>query len=390
MSHNFLDAKVQELRDSGVFRKLKVIESPNDALEIIGGKEVINLCSNNYLGFANHPRLKKAAIAAIEKYGVGAGAVRTINGNSLLHEELDRRLAIFKGEESVHHFQSGLNCNMGAIAALVDDGDLIISDELNHASIIDGSRLSKAARKVFRHADMNHLEEVLKAERSKYKNVVVISDGVFSMDGDIVKLKDFVSISKKYDALTYIDDAHGSGVLGKHGRGTIDHFNMHGQVDLIVGTLSKAIGVIGGYIAGSHSLYDWINHRARPVLFSTALPPSCCAAIIEAVTILEESGEYSERLWSNARFFQRRLKEEGFDIGGTETPITPIIVGAEDKAMETAKLLFENGVYASAIVFPTVPRGTGRIRAMVNAAHTEEQLERAVQAFKKVRDQIKF
>lgn len=387
---DFLKSKVDDLKKDGVFRELNVLEGPNEALEIVNGREVINLCSNNYLGFANHPRLKRANIEAIEKYGVGAGAVRTINGNSDLHEELDRRLAQFKNEEYVHHFQSGLNCNMGAIAAITDENDLILSDELNHASIIDGMRLSKAARRVFRHADMDHLEEILKSERHKYQKVLVISDGVFSMDGDIVPLKDLVRIAKNYDALTYIDDAHGSGVLGKHGRGTIDHFDMHKQVDLIVGTLSKAIGVIGGYIAGSKSLYEWMNHRARPILFSTALPPGCVAAAIEALTMLEESDQYTQKLWDNTLFFQKEIQNAGFSIGKTQTPITPIHIGEEAKALEVSRKLFDKGIYASAIVFPTVPRGTARIRAMISAGHTKEQLKYVVDAFSKIRSELNF
>jgi len=387
---DFLKQKVEELKELGVFRTLKVVDSPNEATEIVNGQEVINLCSNNYLGFANHPRLKKASIIATEKYGVGAGAVRTINGNTVLHEELDRRLAQFKNEEAVHHFQSGLSCNIGSIQALMGDGDLILSDELNHASIIDGMRLSKAARKVFRHSDMNHLEELLKSEREKFNQVMIISDGVFSMDGDIALLPEIVALAKKYRTLTYIDDAHGSGVLGRNGRGTIDHFNLHHEVDFIVGTLSKAIGVIGGYIAGSKSMYEWLNHRARPILFSTALPPNCVAAIIEAITMLEESDQYTLKLWDNTKFFHNKIKELGFSIGNTETPITPIHIGEESKALEVSKKLFENGIYASPIVFPTVPKNTARIRCMISATHSKDQLDYVSKTFSKIRDELKF
>jgi glycine C-acetyltransferase len=387
---SFLKNKVLELKSTGVFRKLNIINSPNDALEIVNGKEVINLCSNNYLGFANHPRLKKAAIQAIEKFGVGAGAVRTINGNTILHEELDKKLAEFKGEEKVHHFQSGLNCNMGVISSIVDEGDLILSDELNHASIIDGSRLSKATRKIYKHSDMNNLEDILKQERHLYKNVLIISDGVFSMDGDIVKLPDLVSIAKKYNAITYIDDAHGSGVLGKNGRGTIDHFHLHKEVDIIVGTLSKAIGSIGGYVAGSEDMYDWINHRARPILFSTALPPACVAASLEAIKILQETDEYSNKLWENTKYFQKQMQNNGFDIGQTQTPITPIIIGEEAKALLVSKKLLENGIYASPIVFPTVAKNKARIRCMISSTHNKEQLDKVIQAFINVRKEISF
>jgi glycine C-acetyltransferase len=385
---DFLAEKVNALKSDGVFRKLNILQSPNDALEVVNGFEVINLCSNNYLGFANHPRLKEVAIKAIEKYGVGAGAVRTINGNTDLHEQLDLRLAKFKAEERVHHFQSGLNCNMGAICLIAEEGDLILSDELNHASIIDGTRLSKASKKVYKHCDMEHLESILKAERLKYKKVLIISDGVFSMDGNIAPLRDLVKIAKSYEALTYIDDAHGSGVLGKSGRGTIDHFNLHKKVDFIVGTLSKAIGSIGGYIAGSENFYDFLNHRARPLLFSTALPPASVAVSIEAISMLEESDEYSKKLWDNTKFFQNGLKDLGFSIGKTQTPITPIHVGDENKALEVAKFMFERGVYVSPIVFPTVPKGTARIRCMLNANHTSTQLQKVIDVFVEVRDKF--
>lgn len=384
---NIFKEKVENLKAEGIFRKLNILEGPNEAIETVnGGQYVINLCSNNYLGFANHPRLKKVAIEAIEKYGVGAGAVRTINGNTILHEELDKKIAQFKHEEAAHHFQSGLTCNSGAIQAISEEGDLILSDELNHASIIDGSRLSKADRKVYKTCNMQHLEEMLKMHRKNYKNVFIISDGVFSMDGNIAPLPEIVALAEQYECLTYIDDAHGSGVLGKNGRGTVDHFGLHGKVDLIVGTLSKAIGSIGGYIAGSKNMYEWLNHRARTVLFSTALPPASVACSIEAIKMLQESSEYTEKLWENARFFQNKLKENGFDIGKTQTPITPIQIGDEAKTMEFGKKLFQEGIYASPIIFPTVQKGTGRIRCMVSATHTKEQLEEVIRILNKVRD----
>lgn len=371
---NILKSRLDELKTTGVFRKLNILQSPNSAIEIVNGKEVINLCSNNYLGFANHPRLKAKAIEAIEKFGVGAGAVRTINGNTTLHELLDEKIAHFKHEEKAHHFQSGLNCNIGAIQAITEEGDLILSDELNHASIIDGVRLSKATKKVYRSCDVNHLEEMLKEHRGNYKNTFIITDGVFSMDGNIAPLPEIVELASKYNCLIYVDDAHGSGVLGKNGRGTVDHFNLHGKVDFIIGTLSKAIGSIGGYVAGSKETYEWLNHRARPLLFSTALPPASVAASIEAITILEETEEYTHKLWDNARFFQNQLKNQGFDIGKTQTPITPVMIGDEAKTMEVSRKLFENGVYVSPIVFPTVAKGKARIRFMVSASHTKEQL----------------
>lgn len=379
-------SKLTDLKNSGVYRVLKIAETANEAVQIINGKRVINCCSNNYLGFANHPRLKVAAIKAIEKYGVGSGAVRTINGNTTLHEELDKKIASFKHEKRAHHFQSGLTCNTGAIQAISEEGDLLLSDELNHASIIDGMRLSKAAKKVYKHCDVNHLEEMLKTHRKDYKNVFIVTDGVFSMDGDIAPLPQIVELAKKYECLTYVDDAHGSGVLGKNGRGTVDHFGLHGKVDLIVGTLSKAIGSVGGYIAGSNDMYEFLNHRARTILFSTSLPPASVAAAIEAFNILEETAEYSKKLWENTTFFQNKLRESGFEIAKTQTPITPILIGEEAKALETSKALFENGVYASAIVFPTVAKNTARIRCMVSSFHTKEQLEEVVNVFKKIRN----
>lgn len=381
---DFLKEKIQGLKDDGVYRKLPVLEGANDSEVILDGKKVINLSSNNYLGFANHPRLKKAAIEAIEKYGVGAGAVRTIVGNMDIHEELEKLLAEFKREEAAFIYQSGFNCNAGTIQAITEKGDLIISDELNHASIIDGSRLSKADKTIYKHSDIDHLEKVLKENRDKYNNILIITDGVFSMDGDIAKLPEIVELAEKYEAMTYVDDAHGSGVLGESGRGTVDHFNLHGRVDFSIGTLSKAIGVIGGYVAGSETMYEWLNHRARPVLFSTSLPPAAVGAIIEALRMLMESTEYTDRLWDNAKYFKSKLGTLGFDTGHSETPITPVIIGDEAKTMEFSRKLLENGVFVSGIVFPTVPRGTGRVRCMVTAGHTKEQLDRAVEVFEKV------
>lgn len=381
---NYLKEKIQGLKDDGVYRKLPVLQGPNEAEILLDGKRVINLSSNNYLGFANHPRLKKAAIEAVEKYGAGAGAVRTIIGNMDIHENLEKLLAEFKREEAAFLYQSGFNCNAGTIQAVTEKGDLIISDELNHASIIDGTRLSKADKAIFKHSDMDSLESILKEKRGKYKNVLIITDGVFSMDGDIAKLPEIVELAEKYEAMTYVDDAHGSGVLGESGRGTVDHFGLHGRVDFSIGTLSKAIGVVGGYVAGSKTMYEWLNHRARPVLFSTSLPPAAVGAITEAITMLMESTEYTDRLWDNAKYFKAKLGDLGFNTGHSETPITPVIIGDEAKAMEFSRKLYDNGVFVSAIVFPTVPRGTGRVRCMITAEHTKEQLDRAVAAFEKV------
>lgn len=381
---SFLKEKIQDLKDTGVYRKLPILEGANEAEIILNGKKVINLSSNNYLGFANHPKLKEAATAAIAKYGVGAGSVRTIIGNMDLHEEMEKVLAEFKKEEAVMVFQSGFNCNAGTIQAIVEKGDLIISDELNHASIIDGCRLSKADKTVYKHADMESLESVLKERRDNYKNVLIITDGVFSMDGDIAPLPQIVELAEKYKALTYVDDAHGSGVLGKNGRGTVDHFDLHGRIDFTIGTLSKAIGVIGGYVAGNNTMKEWLSHRGRPLLFSTSLPPAAVAPIIEAVKLLSSTSEYTDRLWDNARYFKQQLGELGFNLGKSETPITPVIIGEESKAMEFSRTLLANGVYVSAIVFPTVAKGTGRVRCMVTADHTKEQLDRAVATFKQV------
>jgi len=380
----FLKVKVQELKDQGLYKELVTLEGPNDAECVVNGKKVINLSSNNYLGFANHPRLKKAAIAAIEKYGAGAGAVRPIIGNMTIHNELEELLAKFKREEAVLSFQSGFNCNAGVIQAVTEKGDLIISDQLNHASIIDGTRLSKADKAVFKHSDMQDLENVLKEKRASYNNVLIITDGVFSMDGDIANLPGIVDLAEKYNCMTYVDDAHSSGVLGESGRGSVDHFHLHGRVDFAMGTLSKAIGVVGGYVAGKQVTIDWLKNRGRPFLFSTGLPPAAVGAAIEAIKMLMESTEYTDRLWENAKHFKEGLSKLGFNTGNSETPITPIIVGEEAKTLEFSKNLLNNGVFSGPIVFPTVPKGTGRVRCMVTAGHTKAQLDEAVRICQKV------
>ncbi len=380
----FLKEKIQELKDQGVYRQLPVLESASGAEVILNGRQVINLSSNNYLGFANHPRLKAAAIASVEKYGVGTGAVRTIIGNMDIHEILEKKLAEFKREEAVMVFQSGFNCNAGTIQAITEKGDVIITDALNHASIIDGCRLSRADKVVYKHSDMADLERILIESQTKYNRMLIITDGVFSMDGDLARLPEIVDLAEKYGALTYVDDAHGSGVLGDNGRGTVDHFHLHGRVDFCIGTLSKAIGVIGGYVAGSKTMQEWLSHRGRPLLFSTSLPPAAVGAIIEAVDILMETTEYTDRLWENARFFKEKMGALGYNTGNSETPITPVIIGDEAQTMAFSRKLLDNGLFASAIVFPTVPKGTGRVRCMVTAAHTKEQLSKAVDIFEKV------
>ncbi len=386
MSDNlkYIDELIDELKADGVYRKLPVNEGPCENVITLNGKRVINLSSNNYLGLATHPRVKEASKQAIDKYGVGAGSVRTIVGNQDLLESLETLLAEFKEEEAVMCFQSGLNCNIGTIPAIVQKGDLIISDELNHASIIDGVRLSKADKTVYKHSDMDDLERVLKEKRDAYKNVLIITDSVFSMDGDLAPLDDIVNLAKQYNALTYVDDAHGSGVLGRSGRGTVDYFNLHGEVDFIVGTLSKAIGVIGGYVATKANVKDWLLHRGRPLLFSTALPPSATAATIESVKMLMESEEYTNKLWENAKYFKTALKQLGFDIGISQTPITPVMIGDDSKTMAFSKALLEEDVFVSGIVFPTVPKGKGRCRVMISASHTKDDLDHAIKAFEKV------
>ncbi|MCQ1528395.1 glycine C-acetyltransferase [Lutispora saccharofermentans] len=387
---DFITQRLNELKEQGVYRKLAVLEGPSGARSVINGKEVINLSSNNYLGLANHPRLKKAAMEALEKWGVGAGAVRTIIGNMSIHEELEAKLAEFKHVEAVLVFQSGFTANAGVIPAVVDKGDIIISDELNHASIIDGCRLSRADVVRYKHSDMEDLERVINEVKDNYNTKLIITDGVFSMDGDVAKLPEIVDLAEKYGCLTYVDDAHASGVLGKSGRGSADHFGLHGRVDIQIGTLSKAIGVVGGYVAGRKNLIEWLNHRGRPFLFSTAAPPSVAAACLEAINILSESTELTDRLWENARYLKKGLKDLGFNTGNSETPITPVIAGDDKLAIELSKKLFEEGVFAQSIVFPTVPRGGARVRTIVTAAHTKADLDETIRAFEKVGKELKL
>ncbi|HAZ37318.1 MAG TPA: glycine C-acetyltransferase, partial [Clostridiaceae bacterium] len=341
--------------------------------------------SNNYLGLATNPRLIQADIEATKKYGVGAGAVRTINGTLEIHEELERKLAKFKHTEAAIAFQSGFNCNMGAISAVMNKKDAILSDALNHASIIDGCRLSGAKIIRFNHADMNDLRAKAKEakESGLYEKIMVITDGVFSMDGDIAKLPEIVKIAEEFDLITYVDDAHGSGVLGK-GAGTTSYYGLSDKIDFQIGTLSKAIGVVGGYVAGSKDLIDWLKVRARPFLFSTSLTPGSAGACIEAINILSESTELNDKLWENGNYLKKQLKNLGFNIGNSQTPITPCIIGDETKAQQFSKELYNEGVYAKSIVFPTVPLGTARVRNMPTAAHTKEMLDTAIAAYEKV------
>jgi glycine C-acetyltransferase len=353
------------------------------------GKRVINLASNNYLGLTTHPKLREAALQATRKYGVGSGAVRTIAGTMKIHMELEEKIARFKNVEGCVVFQSGFAANAGTVSAVLGKDDFIISDELNHASIIDGARLSRATIKVFRHKDVTHAGELLKEVADRPGHKLLISDGVFSMDGDIAPLPALCDLAEKYGAIMMVDDAHASGVLGRNGRGTIDHFNVHGRVDIQVGTLSKAIGALGGYVCGSADLIDFLYHRARPFLFSTSHPPSVAATCIAAFEVLEQEPERIERMWENTRFFKKELGQLGFNIGGvntpaSETPITPIITGEGRLAMEFSRELFDQGVMATGIAFPTVPEGKARIRTIVTATHTREELSQALEVMARV------
>jgi len=379
---NFLEQELQTLKEQGLYREPRTLTGEQKPRSVYDGKSVVNLSSNNYLGLANHPRLIEAAIKATEELGVGPGAVRTIAGQMDLHKEFERKLAKFKNVEACLLFQSGFTANSGTVSCIMGKEDVVISDELNHASIIDGSRLSRAQIKVYPHADMDGLRSVLKEAEGRRK--IVVTDGVFSMDGDIAPLDEIVKLAQEFGAIVMVDDAHASGVMGRNGRGTVDHYGLHGQVDIQVGTLSKAIGVLGGYVAGSQKLIDYLIQRARPVLFSTSLTPAVTAAGMAAVDLLIEKPELIEELWSNAGFFRDGLRALGFDTGVSATPIIPVIVGDERKAMRLADDLFEGGVFAQGLAFPTVPRGKARVRTIVTAAHTRDDLQFALDTFAKV------
>ncbi len=370
---------IQELVAQGVFRRPAVLESRQGPRIRVKGKELINLASNNYLGLASHPRLVEASIKATRELGVGSGAVRTIAGTLDIHEDLERRLARFKGAEAALLLQSGFTANMAVIEPLLTGDDVIISDQLNHASIIEGIRLSRAQRRVFPHGDMAALEAEIKA-CSGHRLRLVVTDGVFSMDGDIANLPEIVRLAEAYDASVMVDDAHGSGVLGRCGRGTVDHFGLSDRVDIQVGTLSKAVGVLGGYVVGSKDLIDYLVHRGRPFLFSTSHPPGVVAACLAALDLLEE-GSLQEHLWENTRYFKQGLANLGFDTGNSETPITPVIVGEDRLAMAFSDALFEEGIFCTGIAYPTVPKGKSRVRTIVMATHTKEDLDQALDAF---------
>jgi len=384
-----LTQALNDLRAKGTYFKLRVLDDQQAPVCHYDGREVINLASNNYLGLANHPKLIEAALAATRAFGVGSGAVRTIAGTMRIHMELEEKIARFKSVEACVVFQSGFAANAGTVSAILGKEDFILSDELNHASIVDGARLSRATIKVFRHKDIAHCEELLQQVASEPGKKLVITDGVFSMDGDIGPVDKLSALAEKYGAIMMVDDAHASGVLGRNGRGSVDHFGMHGKVDVQVGTLSKAIGALGGYVCGTKDLIDYLYHRARPFLFSTSHPPSVAATCIAAFDILESEPERIQRLWDNTHYFQGELHRLGFNIGGvttpaTQTPITPIIVGEGRAAMEFSRELFDQGVMATGIAFPTVPEGKARIRAIMTSEHTRGQIDEALDTLEQV------
>ncbi|MCM3172267.1 MULTISPECIES: glycine C-acetyltransferase [unclassified Paenibacillus] len=387
----FLDSNIEDLKTKGLYNVIDTLQGANGPVIRIDGKSLINLSSNNYLGLATDYRLIDASVKAAQTYGAGAGAVRTINGTMDIHIELEEKLARFKKTEAVIVYQSGFNCNMAAISAVMDQHDAILSDELNHASIIDGCRLSKAKVIRFKHSDMNDLRQRAKEakESGQYTKIMVITDGVFSMDGDIAKLPEIVKIAEEFDLITYVDDAHGSGVLGA-GAGTVKHFGLSDRIDFQIGTLSKAIGVVGGYVAGKKQLIDWLKLRSRPFLFSTSLPPGVIASCSASVSILMNDKELIEKLWENGNYLKNGLSRLGYDVGQSETPITPCIIGDEVTTQQFSKRLYEEGVYAKAILFPTVPKGTGRIRNMPTAVHSKEMLGQVISVYEKVGKEMKL
>ena len=381
---DFLTQEINGLKEQGLYNNIRTIGSAQGARLMVDGKDVLNFCSNNYLGLANHPKIVEAAKDATKKYGVGPAAVRSIAGTTDLHVQLEERLAKFKGAEDVITFQSGFNANLGTISALVGREDVIFSDRLNHASIIDGCRLSGAKIVAYEHNDPGALEDAIKEHASNYRRALIITDGVFSMDGDIAPLPELVEVAKKHDILIMVDDAHGEGVLGKGGRGIVDHFGLHGEVDIEVGTMSKAFGVVGGMVAGDKVIIEWLRQRGRPFLFSSAVTAPDAAACLAAVDLLEESTELVDKLWANAKYFKEEMKKLGFDTGVSETPITPVMLGEAPLAQQFSRELFENGVFAMSIGFPTVAKGKARIRVMISAAHDNDDLGQGLEAFAKV------
>jgi glycine C-acetyltransferase len=377
----WIQEELQNLKDTGLYNRIRTLSSPQGAWLVVDGQRVLNFCSNNYLGLANHPRIVDAAHKAVEEYGVGPAAVRTIAGTMDLHLQLEERLAAFKGVESTITFQSGFSANMGCIPALVGRGDVIFSDELNHASIIDGSRLSRAKIVRYAHCDAQDLRRVLEENRSEFNRALVITDGVFSMDGDVAPLDKIYDVTQDFDAILMVDDAHGEGVLGKGGRGIVDHYGLHGKVDVEIGTLSKAFGVVGGVVAGNPLVVEWLTQRGRPFLFSSAMTVPDVAACLAAVEILEESTELVDKLWENTRYFKDEMRTLGFDTGLSTTPITPVMLGEAPLAQQFSRELFDAGVFGMSIGFPTVPRGKARIRVMISAAHEQNDLDQGLQAF---------
>jgi len=379
----YLDVELNDLRAQGLYRPLRVLDAEQKAHTSIDHRSVVNLSSNNYLGLTTHPRLRERAREALDTLGVGTGSVRTIAGTMAIHVELERRLAAFKKTEAAVVFQSGFTANAGTVSSLLGRDDVIVSDELNHASIIDGARLSRATIKVFPHRDVGAARSIL-AELPRTQRTLLITDGVFSMDGDLGPLPALCDLADEFGCIMMVDDAHASGVFGRQGRGTIDHFDMHGRVDVQVGTLSKALGALGGYVAGSGSLIDFLHRRARPFLFSTSHPPSVAATCLAAVDVLESEPQWMEQLWENTRFFKSGLQALGFDTGISESPITPVVVGDGALAMTLSDQLFEAGVFAQGIAFPTVAKGRARVRTIVTATHTRDELEFALEAFGRV------
>jgi glycine C-acetyltransferase len=381
---NWMEQELDSLKQAGLFNRIRTLSSPQGAHLVVDGKSVLNFCSNNYLGLANHPRMVKAVQEIVTQYGVGPAAVRTIAGTMEIHRQLERRLAAFKGVEAAITFQSGFAANLATIQALVGKEDVIFSDELNHASIIDGARLSGARIVRYAHANPDDLDRLINENKGSYNRALIVTDGVFSMDGDVAPLDKICAIANQQDILLMVDDAHGEGVLGHGGRGIVDHFHLHGKVDIEVGTLSKAFGVVGGVVAGSSVIVEWLTQRGRPFLFSSAATPGDVAACLAALDILEESTELVDRLWENARFFKAEMKTLGFDTGVSTTPITPIMLGEAPLAQQFSRELFENGVFAMPLGYPTVPKGKARIRVMISASHAHTDLEQGLEAFAKV------
>lgn len=381
---DWIPEEIEKLKDEGFYNNIRTLGSPQGAWLVVDGKKVLNFCSNNYLGLANHPKLVSAAKQAIDQFGVGPGAVRTIAGTMDLHIELEKRLAAFKGVEDCISFQSGFVANLATIPCLVTKEDAIISDELNHASIIDGCRLSGATIIRYSHANVQHLDEQIEQNKSLYRRILVITDGVFSMDGDLAPLDEIYAVTSKHDVMLMVDDAHGEGVVGKGGRGIVDHFGLHGKVDVEVGTMSKAFGVMGGMVAGKSVIIEWLRQRGRPFLFSSAATPADVGACLAAIDLLEESSQLVDKLWENGNYFKTEMKKMGFDTGLSQTPITPVMLGDAKLAREFSRSLYQEGVFAMALGFPTVPLGKARIRVMISAAHSQSDLDLCLNAFSKV------